>query len=190
MNDNNCLKIGMKAPDFAAQTTFGPIKLSDFKGKWVILFSHPGDFTPVWTTEFIALAEQYSCFQERNAELLGLSIDSNSSHLAWVYNICQNTGIYIPFPIISDRDMSISKMYGMVSPEASTTTTVRNVSEMLRLLIALQTSDMEKVATPADWVPGYPVVVPAPQTYEELLKRLQGEEGLCCIDWYLCYRNL
>ena len=213
MNDNNCLKIGMKAPDFAAQTTFGPIKLSDFKGKWVILFSHPGDFTPVWTTEFIALAEQYSCFQERNAELLGLSIDSNSSHLAWVYNICQNTGVYIPFPIISDMDMGISKMYGMISPEASTTATVRNVffiddkqiirailiypltngrnvSEMLRLLIALQTSDMEKVATPADWVPGYPVVVPAPQTYEELLKRLQGEEGLCCIDWYLCYRNL
>ena len=150
---------------------------------------------------------------DRNAALLGLSIDSNSSHLAWVYNIYQNTGIQIPFPIISDRDGSIARMYGMFSPTTGTTTTVRNVffidpnqiirvilvypltngrntNEMLRLLIALQTSDMAKVATPANWYPGQPVVVPAPQTYEELLRRVEGEEGLCCVDWYLCYKDL
>lgn len=212
MNDNNCLKIGMKAPDFTAQTTFGSLRLSDFKGKWVVLFSHPGDFTPVWTTEFIALARQHNCYIERNAELIGLSVDSNPSHLAWVYNIYQNTGVQIPFPIIVDRDRSISNMYGMFSP-AQGTQLVRNVFfidpnqiirailiyplangrntyEMLRLLDALQTTDEYNVATPANWYPGQPVVVPAPQTYEELLKRVEGEEGLCCVDWYLCYKDL
>lgn len=213
MNENNCLKIGMKAPDFIAQTTFGPLRLSDFRGKWVILFSHPGDFTPVWTTEFIALAKQYNSFKERNAQLIGLSIDSNPSHLAWVYNIYQNTGIQIPFPVIADRDGSIARLYGMIAPGESTTATVRNVYfidpnqiiravlvyplstgrntyEMLRLLIALQTADREKVAIPANWLPGDPVVVPPPQTYDELLRRLEGEEGLCCVDWYLCYKDI
>lgn len=212
MNENNCLKIGMKAPDFVAQSTFGPIKLSDFKGKWVVLFSHPGDFTPVWTTEFIALARQYNCYRERNAELIGLSVDSNPSHLAWVYNIYQNTGVQIPFPIIADRDRSISNMYGMFSPALGTQlvrnvffidpnqiirailiyplTNGRNTYEMCRLLDALQTTDKYNVATPANWYPGQPVVVPAPQTYEELLKRVEGEEGLCCVDWYLCYKDL
>ena len=144
---------------------------------------------------------------------MGLSIDSNPSHLAWVYNIYQNTGIHIPFPIVSDRDMSISKMYGMIAPEVSTTATVRNVfiiddkqivrailvypltngryiPEILRLLIALQTTDMEKVATPANWFPGQPVVVPAPTTYDELLRRVSGEEGYNCVDWYLCFKNI
>lgn len=203
----------MKAPDFTAKTTFGPIKLSSLKGKWVVLFSHPGDFTPVWTTEFIALAKHNNQFVKRNAQLLGLSIDSNPSHLAWVYNIYQNTGIQIPFPIISDRDGSIARLYGMIAPEASTTQTVRNVffiddrqiirailvypltngrniPEMIRIIDALQISDREKVATPADWMPGCPVVVPAPQTYEELLRRKAGEEGLRCMDWYLCYKEI
>lgn len=213
MNGNNCLTLGMKAPDFTAQTTFGPIRLSDFRGKWVILFSHPGDFTPVCTTEFIAFAKHNDCFVNRNAQLLGLSIDSNASHLAWVYNIYQNTGIQIPFPVIADRDMSISKRYGMISPDVSTTSTVRNVffidenqiirailtypltngrniSEIIRLLDALQTSDKYKVATPADWYPGDPVIVPPPQTYQELLERLENKEGYYCVDWYLCYKNL
>lgn len=150
---------------------------------------------------------------ERNTQLIGISLDSNSSHLAWVYNIYQNTGISIPFPIVADKDMSISNMYGMIAPNVSTNTTVRNVfiiddkqiirailiyplsngryiPEIIRLLTALQTTDREKVATPADWFPGDPVVVPAPQTYEELLRRVSGEEGYCCIDWYLCYKNL
>ena len=150
---------------------------------------------------------------ERNAELVGISLDSNSSHLAWVYNIYQNTGVTIPFPIVADKDMSIAKMYGMIAPNVSTNTTVRNVfiiderqiirailiyplsngryiPEILRLLIAMQLTDREKVATPADWLPGDPVVVPAPQTYEELLRRVSGEEGYYCVDWYLCYKNI
>lgn len=213
MNENSCITLGMKAPDFTAMTTFGPLRLSDYTGRWVVLFSHPGDFTPVWTTEFIAFAKQYCSFVERNAQLIGLSVDSNPSHLAWVYNIYQHTGIHIPFPIVSDRDMSISRMYGMIAPNVSTSTTVRNVfiiddkqivrailvypltngryiPEIVRLLTALQTTDMEKVATPADWFPGQPVVVPAPQTYEELLRRASGEEGYNCMDWYLCYKNI
>ena len=213
MNENKCLTLGMKAPDFQAQSTFGPLRLSDYTGKWVVLFSHPGDFTPVWTTEFIAFAKQYYSFVERNTQLIGISLDSNSSHLAWVYNIYKNTGIHIPFPIVADKDMSIAKMYGMIAPDVSTNTTVRNVfiiddrqiirailiyplsngryiPEIIRLLTALQTTDQYKVATPADWFPGDPVVVPAPQTYEELLKRVSGEEGYCCVDWYLCYKNI
>lgn len=148
-----------------------------------------------------------------NAQLLGLSVDSNTSHLAWVYSIYKNTGIEIPFPIISDRDMSISKEYGMISPTASETSTVRNVFfidesqiirailvyplengrniyEMIRLLEALQTADRYKVATPANWWPGDPVVVPPPQTYQELLERLENKEGYCCVDWYLCYKEI
>lgn len=202
----------MKAPDFTAQSTFGQISLSDYRGKWVVLFSHPGDFTPVWTTEFIAFAEQYHSFLERDTQLIGLSLDSNSSHLAWVYNIYENTGIHIPFPIVEDKTMDIAKMYGMIAPDISTKTTVRNVfiidpqgiirailiyplsngryiPEILRLVVALQTSDREKIATPADWFPGQPVVVPAPATYDELLKRVeQGEYD--CIDWYLCFKEI
>lgn len=159
------------------------------------------------------MAKHNCYFVQRNAQLVGLSIDSNPSHLAWVYNIYQNTGIQIPFPIISDRDGSIARAYGMFAPDTSTTQTVRNVffiddkqiirailvypltngrniPEMIRILDALQTTDKEKVATPADWLPGQPVVVPAPQTYEELLRRKKGEEGLCCVDWYLCYKNI
>lgn len=140
-------------------------------------------------------------------------MDSTPSHLAWVYNIYQNTGIEIPFPIISDRGAEIANLYDMISPEASTTATVRNVfiiddkqiirailtypltvgrniSEILRLVIALQTSDAEKVAIPANWMPGQPVVVPPPKTYEELLERVNGEPGLSCVDWYLCYKKL
>lgn len=212
MYRNRCLTLGMMAPDFEAQSTFGPLRLSDYRGKWVVLFSHPGDFTPVWTTEFIAFAEQYSCFLERNTQLIGISLDSNSSHLAWVYDIYKTTGIEIPFPIVSDPSMDIINMYGMIAPNISTSTTVRNVfiidpngiirailvypltngryiPEIIRLLIALQTTDANKVATPADWLPGQPVIVPAPQTYDELIERVNSDE-YDCVSWYLCYRDL
>lgn len=209
----NCLRIGMKAPDFTAVTTFGPIRLSEFKGKWVVFFSHPGDFTPVCTTEFIAFAQREAEFTCRNVQLLGLSIDSNPSHLAWVYNIYQNTGIQIPFPIVADRDGSVARLYGMIAPDVSSTETVRNVyiidekqmiraileypltngrniSEILRLIDALQTTDREKVVTPANWCPGQPVMVPPPRTYEELLERVEGQPGLNCVDWYWCYKEV
>ena len=212
MNEKNCLTLGMKAPDFFANSTFGPLSLSDYKGKWLVFFSHPGDFTPVWTTEFIAFAEQYDSFVERNTQLLGISLDGTPASLAWVYNIYENTGIHIPFPVVEDKTMAISNMYGMISPEVSTNTSVRNVfiiddkqiirailiyplsngryiPEILRLLIAMQTSDQYKVATPANWLPGEQVVVPAPKTYQGLLERVENPDGYC-LDWYLCFKDL
>ena len=209
---NNCLTIGMKAPNFVAETTFGPLDFSCLKGKWVVFFSHPGDFTPVCTTEFIAFSQLAPYFAKKNVQLLGLSIDSNPSHLAWAYNIFISTGIQITFPIIADRDGKIAKLYGMIFPDVSTTETVRtvyiiddkqvirailnypmtngrNIPEILRLVEAIQTSDKEKVATPANWCPGQPIVVPSPKTYSELLERVKCPHGLKCIDWYLCYKN-
>ena len=200
--------LGDMAPEFTAMTTDGVKSISDYRGRWVILFSHPGDFTPVCTTEFIAFAQRYQDFKDRNAELLGLSIDSNASHIAWIINIYRNTGIEIPFPIIEDRDMAIARMYGMIQLGVSATETVRtvfyidpngiirakllypltngrNIGEILRLLDALQTTDRDKVATPANWRPGYPTVIPPPRTLEDAMERLDSGEN--CMDWYLCY---
>lgn len=149
---------------------------------------------------------------ERDTQLIGISLDSNSSHLAWVYDIYLKTGIHIPFPIVSDKTMEIANMYGMIAPNISTSTTVRNVflidpqgiirailvyplsngryiPEIVRLLTALQLSDREKVATPADWMPGDPVIVPAPQTYQELLERV-GSSEYDCMSWYLCFKDI
>lgn len=209
------LSLGMQAPDFTAATTFGPLRLSDYRGKWVVLFSHPGDFTPVCTTEFIAFAKAQPQFEEKNTQLLGLSIDSNPSHLAWVYAIYLTTGVEIPFPVIADRTGEIARLYGMIAPDASRQETVRNVffidpeqtirailiypltngrsiPEILRLLTALQTTDEFHVVTPANWQPGQPVLVPPPQTYEGLLQRANHpeEQGLSCKDWFLCGKEL
>lgn len=205
----------MQAPDFTATTTFGNLRMSDYKGKWVVLFSHPGDFTPVCTTEFIAFSKAQPQFQEQNAQLLGLSIDSNPSHLAWVYAIYLTTGIEIPFPVVADRTGEIARLYGMIAPDASKQETVRNVfiidpdqkirailvypltngrniSEILRLLTALQTTDKYHVVTPANWQPGEPVLVPPPKTYKELISRTEDpqREGLTCNDWFLCGKEL
>ncbi len=200
--------LGDVAPDFTANTTDGVKTLSNYRGRWVILFSHPGDFTPVCTTEFLAFSKRYQDFKDRNTELLGLSIDSNASHIAWVINIYRHTGVEIPFPIIEDRDMRVAKMYGMIQPGVSGTETVRNVfyidpqgvirakliypltngrsiGEILRLLDALQTTDAEKVATPANWRPGYPTVIPSPKTVSAAMQRL--DSGANCMDWYLCF---
>lgn len=207
-----CLpNLGTKAPNFSANTTQGPIKLSDYKGKWVVLFSHPGDFTPVCTTEFLCFAKYYSNFKKRNTELIGLSVDSNSSHLAWLYNIFLHTGIEIPFPVIDDRKMEISRLYGMISEQMSDTSTVRsvfiidpnqilrtilyyplttgrNIPEIVRIIDALQTSDEHNVLTPADWLPGMPVILPPPKTYKELKERIKScDKNKSCMDWYLCF---
>lgn len=203
--------LGSKAPNFSATTTQGPIELSDYKGKWVVLFSHPGDFTPVCTTEFLCFAKYYSNFQKRNTELIGLSVDSNSSHLAWLYNIFQYTGVEIPFPVIDDRKMEVSKLYGMISEPMSDTSTVRavfiidpnqilktilyyplttgrNIPEIIRVIDALQTAEEQNVATPANWLPGMPVILPYPQTYKELKKRINNcDFDKNCLDWYLCF---
>ena len=203
--------LGSTAPDFEANTTMGPIRLSDYKGKWVVLFSHPGDFTPVCTTEFICFAKYYDEFQKRNTDLIGLSVDSNSSHLAWIYNICTLTGIDIPFPIIDDSSTRIARLYGMISEPVSNTTTVRsvfiiddkqvlrtilyypmttgrNIPEIIRIIDALQTSDRDNVVTPANWLPGMPVVLPPPKTCKELKNRFKScSKEYQCMDWYLCF---
>ena len=207
-----CLpNLGEKAPNFKANTTFGPIELSAYTGKWVVLFSHPGDFTPVCTTEFIAFTNLAPEFDKRNTKLIGLSVDSNASHLAWVYNILQMTGVTIPFPIIEDRDMKIAKKYGMISESVSNISTVRtvfiiddkqilrtilyyplttgrNIPEILRIVEALQTADKCKVVTPANWLPGTPVLLPPPKTYKELLERVNNcNKEYKCLDWYICF---
>lgn len=203
--------LGEPAPDFEAQTTHGPLKLSDYRGSWVVLFSHPADFTPVCTTEFTAFCDISDELAGMNVKLLGLSVDSVSAHLAWVRAIKEKMGVDVPFPIIADLEMKVAKRYGMIQPAMSTTaavravfviddkgvlramlyyplTTGRNMAEIIRLVTALQTTDAHGVATPANWRPGDKVVVPAPKTVEEMKKR--DAEGLECRDWYLCFKSL
>lgn len=204
-------RLNEPAPAFEAVTTHGTIRLSDYKGSWLILFSHPADFTPVCTTEFIAFAEIYPELQKRGVELLGLSIDSVYSHIAWVRNVEEKTGVHIPFPIIADLDRKVATAYGMVMPGASSTETVRcvfiidpdgilramlyyplttgrNMQEILRLIDALQTSDKHHVATPANWQPGDKVIVPAPKTVEMVEQNLKA--GYEMVDWYLAKKSL
>jgi peroxiredoxin (alkyl hydroperoxide reductase subunit C) len=209
------LSLGEVVPDFEAVTTHGKIRLSDFKGKWVILFSHPADFTPVCTTEFVAFAQIYPELAKRNVQLIGLSIDSVYSHIAWVRTIKEKFGVTIPFPIIADLDMKVANLFGMIHPKQSTTAAVRcvfvidpemklramiyyplnvgrNMDEILRLIDALQTADKYTVALPANWRPGDPVIVPPPTTQEDAEKRMQeaAQQGYECIDWFLCKKKL
>lgn len=206
-------RLNEPAPRFEALTTQGTITLGDFEGSWLILFSHPADFTPVCTTEFIAFAEAYPRLKELGVELLGLSIDSVYSHIAWVRNIEQTSGVHVPFPVIADLDRKVANAYGMVMPGESKTETVRsvfvidpkgilraivyyplttgrNVEELIRLVTALQTSDENGVATPANWQPGEKVIVPAPSTAEAAEERVASANGYECVDWYLCRKSL
>jgi peroxiredoxin (alkyl hydroperoxide reductase subunit C) len=204
-------RLNEPAPDFKAVSTHGEIGLSQYKGKWVVLFSHPADFTPVCTTEFVAFAKNYDEFQKRNVQLIGLSIDSIYAHIAWIRNIEQNFGVRIPFPVIADLDMKVAQTYGMIHPGASSTATVRcvfviddkglvramiyypltngrNIDEILRLVDALQTNQTHQVATPANWRPGDKVIVPPPVTKDGAEERVQA--GFECVDWYFCKREL
>lgn len=211
MNGN--VRIGQRAPDFEAITTMGNISLNDYKGKWVVLFSHPGDFTPVCTTEMVSFARANTYFENINTCLIGLSVDSNSSHLAWVYDIYCRTGIKIPFPIIADRNGEIARKYGMISNDISNTETVRNVyviddkgiirtiliypmnigrfiPEIVRIVQALQMSDCTKASTPANWIPNQPVIIPPPSTFNELIERnSEIEKNRNGINWYLSFKQ-
>ena len=211
MNGN--VKIGMKAPVFTSETTMGNISLEDYNGKWIVFFSHPGDFTPVCTTEMIAFSKAYKYFKNMNTELLGLSIDSNASHLAWINEIYNKTGIVIPFPIIADRNGKIARKYGMISNDVSTTETVRNVfiiddkgiirlilvyplnvgrniPEIIRSVEALQTADASDGATPANWIPCEKIIMPMPKTYKELQEReKEVDKNKNGISWYLTYKT-
>ena len=204
-------RIGEPAPTFEAETTQGMIRLEDFKGSWLILFSHPADFTPVCTTEFVAFSEIQSELRGKNVELMGLSIDSAYAHVAWIRNMEEKFDVQISFPVIADLDRKVATLYGMIMPGESKTetsrcvffidpngilramiyyplTTGRNMAEILRVINALQTTDEHTVATPANWQPGDPVIVPPPRTTEGAEERVR--EGYDCKDWYFCTKKL
>lgn len=204
-------RINELAPDFEARTTHGVKKLEDYRGKWLVLFSHPADFTPVCTTEFMAFAKHHEDFQALNCELLGLSIDSYYSHIAWIRNIKEKFDVEIPFPIIEDLSMKVAKAYGMIHPGAADTSAVRatfiidpegvlramvyypmtngrSIDEFVRLVSALQTSDANGVATPEAWRPGDKVIVPPPADIKDAEARMK--EGYECTDWYFCKKSL
>lgn len=205
-------RIGDMAPDFEAMTTIGKIKFSDYiKGKWTILFSHPADFTPVCTTELSGFAQEKAFFEQHHTNLIGLSIDSIHSHIAWVNNVREKTGVVFHFPIIADIDMKVSKLYGMLQPGESETAAVRavffidpnakirlimyyplnvgrNMEEVKRVLEAMQTADEYKVALPLNWKKGEKVIVPPPKTMSELEERLASK--LEMVDFYLAKKEL
>ncbi|MCB9356221.1 MAG: peroxiredoxin [Lewinellaceae bacterium] len=205
-------RIGDKAPDFEALTTTGKLRFSEYaKGFWTLLFSHPADFTPVCTTEMSGFAKEKDFFAGRGAKLIGLSIDSIHAHVAWVQNVREKTGVLFEFPIIADIDMSVAKLYGMLQPGESETAAVRavffidpefkirlimyyplnvgrNMEEIKRALVALQTADRHKCALPLDWKPGEKAIVPPPKTLDELDARLKSDYEM--VDFYLAKRAL
>jgi peroxiredoxin (alkyl hydroperoxide reductase subunit C) len=212
--------IGEKAPNFVAETTQGQIRFpEDYKGSWVIFFSHPADFTPVCTTEFMAFASMQPEFEALNCKLIGLSIDSTYSHIAWLRTIKEKitlndvSGVEVTFPVISDLTMEVSKAFGMLQPSASNTQAVRavfiidpegivrailyyplsngrNMEEIKRLLIALQTSTKHGVATPANWKPGDDVIVPPPGSCGSAKERVQtSDPDMKVLDWFLTFKK-
>jgi peroxiredoxin (alkyl hydroperoxide reductase subunit C) len=221
MTDGSIPLIGQDAPAFVAETTQGPINFpADYKGKWVILFSHPADFTPVCTTEFMTFAAMQQEFRALDTELIGLSIDSTYSHIAWLRTIREKIqykglkDVEVTFPVISDIKMEIARKYGMLQPSADDTKAVRavffidphgkvraliyyplsngrNFDEIKRLLIAMQTSDKHGVATPADWRPGDPVIVPPPGSCGAAKERVESPtKDYVCLDWFMCFKQL
>ncbi len=201
-------KIGSRAPDFEARTTEGLVRLSDFHGRWLVFFSHPADFTPVCTSEFITFQNQIDRFRAMDCELLGLSVDSLYAHLAWVQDIEARFGVRITFPIVEDISMSVARAYGMVHDSSDSTAAVRSVffidpngiiramihyplaigrsvEEILRVLAALQTSDREGVSTPEGWTPGEAAVLPAPADIREADARAAMNGGT----WYYTHKE-
>ncbi len=202
--------IGAPAPAFTARTTLGERALADYRGRWLVLVSHPADFTPVCTSELIALAHAHERFRALGCDLLALSIDSLYSHLAWLESIRDRFGVTVPFPLIEDPSMVIAGAYGMLEADARSSATVRgsfvidpegfiratasyplsvgrSIEELLRLVTALQHGDAEGVQTPAEWRPGEPALAPAPLTTDEVeTGRAAKDAGL--VDWY--YRRV
>ena len=204
-------RINEVAPDFEAKTTHGVLRLSDLRGKWIVLFSHPADFTPVCSTEFVEFARRSDEFKQKNAQLVGLSVDSVTAHIAWIRNMQDHFDVKIDFPVIADLDTKVAERYGLIHPGASETATVRavfiiddkgvvraliyypmslgrNIDEILRALEALQTADANACATPANWRPGDKVIVPPPQTLEDAEKRMESPYEVT--DWYFSKRDL
>lgn len=221
-NENYVMpRIGEKAPSFSAVTTQGNINFpEDYVGQWTILFSHPADFTPVCTSEFMTFASMDKEFQELNCQLVGLSVDGLYSHIAWLRTIKEKIeykgmkNVEVNFPLIEDITMEVAKKYGMIQPGESNTKAVRavffidpmgiirtiiyyplslgrNFDELKRVLIGLQTADNFGVALPADWRPGDDVIVPTAGSCGVAKNRMDGkEEGVTCHDWFFCTKKL
>jgi len=212
-NASAYLELNKSVPDFEAQTTAGFIRLSDWeRNKWVILFSHPADFTPVCTTELIEFAKRQNQFMQKNVALLGCSVDSIYSHIAWSRNIQDKFNIKIDFPIIADLDQKVSRLYGMIHESSSNTSTVRcvffidpkrilramiyypmnvgrNFDEIMRVVDALQIADANKVACPANWTLGKDVIIPSPVTMSDAEQRAESKEYQVT-DWYFAMKKL
>jgi len=222
MEENNLTRmplIGDDAPEFKAKTTQGDINFpTDYKGKWVILFSHPADFTPVCTTEFMTFAKMADEFKALNTELVGLSVDSLYAHIAWLRKIQElewngMKKIEVKFPLIEDIKMDVAKKYGMIQPGQSNTQAVRavfvidpkgkirlilyyplstgrNFDEIKRVILALQKADADSVATPANWRPGDDVIVPPPGSCGTAKERMEGKDSdKYCLDWFMCFKR-
>lgn len=213
-------RIGDPAPTFKAVTTQGEINFpEDYKGEWVILFSHPADFTPVCTSEFMTFASMEKQFDEANCKLVGLSVDGLYSHIAWLRTIKDRIeykgmkDVEVKFPLIEDITMEVAKKYGMIQPGEDTTKAVRavffidpkgmirtiiyyplslgrNFDELYRVLVALQTADEFSIATPADWRPGDDVIVPPAGSCGTAKDRMDGKEEMHCYDWFFCTKKL
>jgi len=213
-------RIGDKAPEFKAVTTQGDINFpGDYEGKWVILFSHPADFTPVCTSEFMTFAKREAEFNALNCQLVGLSIDGLFSHIAWLRTIKEKIeykgmkNMEVNFPLIEDITMQVAKKYGMIQPGESSTKAVRavffidpkgmiraiiyyplslgrNFDELKRALIAMQTADKYSIATPADWMPGDDVIVPPAGSCGVAKERMESKNGMTCHDWFFCTKPL
>ena len=199
-------RLNEPAPDFEAMSTQGPIKLSSFRGKWVVLFSHPADFTPVCTTELTEFARRQEEFKKLNTQLIGLSVDSVYSHIAWIRNMEQHFGVKVEYPLVADLDTKVAQLFGMIHPGASTTATVRcvfiiddegilramvyypltngrSIDEIQRILQALQVNKSKGVATPEGWRPGQKVIVPPPLTTAGAEDRVK-DKSVEVTDWY------
>ena len=213
-------RIGEKAPEFKAVTTQGNIEFpKDYEGSWVILFSHPADFTPVCTSEFMTFATLEEKFNKANCKLVGLSVDGLYSHIAWLRTIKEKIeykgmkNVEVKFPLIEDITMEVAKKYGMIQPGESNTKAVRavfvidpkgiirtiiyyplslgrNFDELYRVIIALQTADEFSVATPADWRPGDEVIVPPAGSCGVAKDRMEGKEDMKCYDWFFCTKSI
>ena len=199
--------LGEKAPGFFVNTTKGPVSLEDYKGKWVILFSHPADFTPVCTTEFMEFARRYGEFKKLNVELIGLSVDSIYSHIEWLKDIREKLGVEVPFPVIVDINKEVAGAYNMMDEKTGSTVrgvfiidpnqivrlmiyypaeTGRNVEEIMRTVRALQINWNKKLATPVNWKPGEDGIVSAPGTVEEAVAREKSGSKT----WYLKFEQV
>lgn len=210
--------IGDSAPAFKAVTTQGEINFpEDFKGKWVILFSHPADFTPVCTTEFMTFASMAEEFKALNTELVGLSVDSLYAHIAWLRRIQElewnsMKNIEVKFPLIEDIKMDVAKKYGMIQSQSDTqavravfvidpkaiirtilyypSSIGRNFDEVKRIIFALQKADKDNIATPANWRPGDDTIIPTPGSCGVAKERIESkDEDKYCLDWFLCFNK-